>query len=610
MGTGLFALVELRKTYDWAVSNTDSVLPLSKGWPSHDLDERIPSSQLRGALEEDGGRRLDIADVFEDPLLKAPYNEDPNRWMVVFHCIGIMYMLLGLNTVCDVFFTGALEQMVETWDIKPDVAGATFMAAGGSAPELFTSIVGTCVAENEVGFATIVGSAVFNVLFVIGLCSLVAPSDIKLTWWPLARDCSYYVAGLALLAIFAADQVITLVEALVLFAAYLLYCTIMYYNPVLEGKAMTAFDRLKAKKKVAPDTTELSVVPAPQPAAIGTSKSDPDSDEEDAKDAKVHRDDSNVRAADLDMASRERSRSKGSKSSLASSALDYARASSKTNMGHKTRRSLRANSSHVLRLEDRTADGSTGGCDAAVGSRPEGDTGGVEQARSGESLEDVKQDNADETEEEEDTNLLEWPAEGSTWDKVVFVLSCPVYVVLVYTIPKPDPAPKWFMATFGLSLFWIGFFSFFLVWWVEILGGILVPGDTLILPVTVLAAGTSIPDAVSSMAVARDGFGDMAISSSIGSNIFDILVGLPIPWIIKIGIIEKNKRDVIIKSSFLTFYVLLLLCMVCCVVTFIHILGWKLNKMLGLSMSVLYVLFLVVFIGVQKCGNDCSALMF
>ena len=47
---------------------------------------------------------------------------------------------------------------------------------------------------------------------------------------------------------------------------------------------------------------------------------------------------------------------------------------------------------------------------------------------------------------------------------------------------------------------------------------------------TVLAAGTSVPDLLSSVIVARRGNGDMAISSSIGSNIFDILVGLPLPW--------------------------------------------------------------------------------
>ena len=45
---------------------------------------------------------------------------------------------------------------------------------------------------------------------------------------------------------------------------------------------------------------------------------------------------------------------------------------------------------------------------------------------------------------------------------------------------------------------------------------------------TFLAAGTSIPDLITSVVVARQGHGDMAVSSSIGSNIFDITVG----WVI------------------------------------------------------------------------------
>ncbi len=46
---------------------------------------------------------------------------------------------------------------------------------------------------------------------------------------------------------------------------------------------------------------------------------------------------------------------------------------------------------------------------------------------------------------------------------------------------------------------------------------------------TILAAGTSVPDLLTSVIVAKQGFGDMAVSSSIGSNIFDVLVGLPVP---------------------------------------------------------------------------------
>ena len=95
--------------------------------------------------------------------------------MVIFHILGVIYMFLGLMIVCDNFFGPALDVMVDKWSIDDDVAGATFMAAGGSAPELATSFMGRFVSKSDVGFGTIVGSAVFNVLFVIGLCALVVP---------------------------------------------------------------------------------------------------------------------------------------------------------------------------------------------------------------------------------------------------------------------------------------------------------------------------------------------------------------------------------------------------------------------------------------------------
>lgn len=54
-------------------------------------------------------RRL-ISEIYpQDAILRKPYYSDPNRWLVILHCIGIGYTLLGLNTVCDVYFTGALD---------------------------------------------------------------------------------------------------------------------------------------------------------------------------------------------------------------------------------------------------------------------------------------------------------------------------------------------------------------------------------------------------------------------------------------------------------------------------------------------------------------------
>jgi Ca2+/Na+ antiporter len=56
--------------------------------------------------------------------------------------------------------------------LDQDVAGATFMAAGSSAPEVFISLIGVFTTTQSAGIGSIVGSAVFNILFVIGICGI------------------------------------------------------------------------------------------------------------------------------------------------------------------------------------------------------------------------------------------------------------------------------------------------------------------------------------------------------------------------------------------------------------------------------------------------------
>ena len=169
---------------------------------------------------------------------------DPG-WLLIFYTIGVLYMFLALAIVCDEYFVPALECMSSEahLNLTPDISGATLMAAGGSAPELFTSFIGT-FQESEVGFGTIVGSAVFNVLFVIGMCSLLSKSVLELTWWPLFRDSTYYAIGLLVLAIFVGVKgpgEIDLVEALILFVMYFGYIVIMAFNETLY-KSITGKD--------------------------------------------------------------------------------------------------------------------------------------------------------------------------------------------------------------------------------------------------------------------------------------------------------------------------------------------------------------------------------
>ena len=85
-----------------------------------------------------------------------------------------------------------------------------------------------------------------------------------------------------------------------------------------------------------------------------------------------------------------------------------------------------------------------------------------------------------------------------------------------------------------------------------------------VMGLTFLAAGTSVPDLITSVLVAKEGKvnlmlvmvtvvmnmrllkvvhqGDMAVSSSIGSNLFDVTVGLPLPWLLYTIIFQKDME--------------------------------------------------------------------
>ena len=104
------------------------------------------------------------------------------------------------------------------------------MAAGSSAPELFTSVIGVFIAFSDVGIGTIVGSAVFNILFVIGMCALFSKTVLHLTWWPLLRDCTFYSISLVTLIVFFIDEKILWWEAAVLLAIYFCYVLFMKFN--------------------------------------------------------------------------------------------------------------------------------------------------------------------------------------------------------------------------------------------------------------------------------------------------------------------------------------------------------------------------------------------
>lgn len=185
-----------------------------------------------------------------------------------------------------------------------------------------------------------------------------------------------------------------------------------------------------------------------------------------------------------------------------------------------------------------------------------------------------------------DTEEIEEPKTG-----VIGFLTRPVDKALAVILPSPE---KYFRV-FTISIVLIAALSWAMVESAVIISHILDIPEAII-ALTVLAAGTSIPDLISSVFVAKQGRGGMAISNAFGSNIFDILVGLGIPWMITIFISGQNVPVLtksLVNSSIMLFASLIVVFIV------IVINKWKVGKFSGGFFLLLYVAYLAWEIGKQ-----------
>merc|ERR1740138_1312796 len=148
----------------------------------------------------------------------------------------------------------------------------------------------------------------------------------------------------------------------------------------------------------------------------------------------------------------------------------------------------------------------------------------------------------------------------------------------------PDVDDKPYMCFF-MSLLNIGWLSYVMVDAATRFGCVAgIP--TLFMGLVFLAAGTSIPDAFASMGAARRGEGDMAVSNALGSNIFDILLGLGLPWLIALMI---GRPIVFLGAHRLLSWVMLLIAVIAVFMAIVVASGWRLNQKTGLVLLAFYV---------------------
>ncbi|XP_052863771.1 probable sodium/potassium/calcium exchanger CG1090 [Anopheles cruzii] len=503
---------------------------------------------------------------------------------LILHVLVAIFTFLGLAIVCDDYFVSSLDRICEELKLSPDVAGATFMAAGSSAPELATVVIGVFFAKDDIGISGVIGSAVFNIMFVISVCALSSGTVLQLNWWPLVRDCTFYTISILVMLIVIFNDVISWPEALVMMLFYVVYCVALHFNTPLEKWAHTWNLPIKLPTK---EEQSALVTYKNLPETTYTQGGQQPAANTDQQAAAVEQPPAQVDqgyAAYMDPnASWDPNAAWGEQTAAPTMAAG--------NTGGNLNDAWNSGTGQQnYAYEDQY------GQDGQKASQPavQQQATVVAAAAAGGPASGEDYYKPKEPRPQDSHNPLEKPVDGGVLAQVSWAIVYPIHYTARLTMPdcKTEKYKNWYPFTFLISMVWISFYSYFMVWMITIIGSTLGIPDT-VMGLTFVAAGVSVPDALSSIAVIKEGYGDMAVSNAVGSNVFDILICLGLPWFIQTAIIAPGSHVNVISKG-LTYSTLSLLSTVLFLLFATHLNGWKLDKRLGIVLMFWYLLFITV----------------
>ncbi|XP_046919670.2 sodium/potassium/calcium exchanger 5 isoform X2 [Dermatophagoides farinae] len=506
-------------------------------------------------------------------------DEFRNKGGFIVHIAIFVYLSLALAVICDDYFLKSLEYISEALHLPSDIAGATFMAIGTSAPELFTSVIGVFISENDIGTGTIVGSAVFNLIAIPGACGFAAYYNLKnmpkINPFPIIRDTIFYVLTIITLILCIKDNRVDWIESITLIALYIVYIIIMYFNAQIShvvGKS-EKFRRHSSS----------------------SSSSDPylngDVDEKSSRQQRRKTIDLGVNATNESqplLLTDDSVKRLSPPPAYQSGGSTYVSQQQQINPSTATNEQLDLSKIHLTLSENGKFKEVKSG-----GNRRMSQSITTNRKQSSEII-DLEQQSIDGSGDDDETD-----ADWSGHPFIQFLLF-PFKIIFFITLPKPTRFC--FVITFVSSIMWIACLTYFIVWMVTLVGYTLGIPDT-VSGITVLAAGTSIPELISSyLIVKKSGLADMAICNSIGSNIFDILFCLGLPWLLKssivivtngFGLATLASSYIPIQSTALPITSLTLLLTIGAMIMIFRLSRWRLNLKLGILCTLVYIVFVV-----------------
>jgi len=190
-----------------------------------------------------------------------------NKILKVILLSAIIALLISfylLNEITDLYFVPSLDSISHRLKMSDDAAGATLMAAGSSAPELFISIIAVIYGGDniDIGVGTIVGSALFNLLVIIGAISFVRSS--RVAWQPMLRDMLFYILSIGALYLAFSSGVVTIWYVIGFIALY-----VVYVIAVLNWKRIFPYERVKLEEEEEEEDPKWKKIMRPIDFVIG-----------------------------------------------------------------------------------------------------------------------------------------------------------------------------------------------------------------------------------------------------------------------------------------------------------------------------------------------------
>lgn len=165
----------------------------------------------------------EVVEEFAKEIPKAPSSGLAVLGQIGLIVVGLLLLALGSKSLV----TGAIS-IAQYLGASELLIGLTIVSMGTSLPEIVTSVLAGLRGERDIAVGNVVGSNIFNILCVLGLCGTVAPSGVPVSGTALAFDIPIMVAvAVICLPIFITGQLVARWEGGLFLSYYVIYTAIL-----------------------------------------------------------------------------------------------------------------------------------------------------------------------------------------------------------------------------------------------------------------------------------------------------------------------------------------------------------------------------------------------